>query len=115
MPANRIAALSGALAAVAAALVTILGAVDTTGQAIVMSVALIAVAVVVAVFLRGSQSHERHQAQANAAHRDEVAGALFIAGIEDPEADDVPLEDLPDDDEELAAPPPLQDGPGRSA
>jgi hypothetical protein len=57
------------------------------------------------VFLLGSQRHEAHQAVANAAHRDELDGAAFIASIEDPEVDDVPLEDLPSDDEELAAPP----------
>lgn len=105
---NRIAALSGALAAVAAALVTILGAVDTTAQAIVVSVALIAVGAVVVVFLLGSQRHEdRQEAGAWALSLDQEAPV-----VEDPEADDVPLEDLPSDEEELASPPPLHDGPG---
>lgn len=109
IPANRTAALGGALAAVAAALVTILGAVDTTAQAIVVSVALVAVGAVVVVFLLGSQRHEAHQADANAAHRDAVDGAEFIATLEDPEVNDAPLEDLPSDEEEFAAPPPVSE------
>lgn len=55
---NRVAVMTALLGAVAAALATLLGAVDTTEKAIVVAVALISVAAVLVVYLLGSQRWE---------------------------------------------------------
>lgn len=121
IPANRVAAIFAVIAGVLGALAPIIADIDTSSAAGLIAGLLVIVATVDR-FLKGSQAHEHQQALANASHRDELDGAAFIASIEDPEADDVPLEDLPSDEEELAAPPPqdagdypptaLHDGPG---
>ncbi len=55
---NRIAALSGAAASVAAVLLAVLGAVDSTPKALVVVAAILGIAIVVVVFLLGSQRWE---------------------------------------------------------
>ncbi|CAB4894767.1 unannotated protein [freshwater metagenome] len=55
---NRIAALSGALASIAAVIVALLGAIDSIEKAIVFCVAMIVVGGVVITFLLGSQKWE---------------------------------------------------------
>lgn len=104
MPANRTAALGAAATAIATTLATLLGAIETTQQAIVVSVALVAVGAVVVVYLIGSQRYDKLQA--------DTALALGPIGdiahgelIEDAAVDDVPLDELPTDDEEFAFPP----------
>jgi hypothetical protein len=108
LPANRVAAIFAVVAGVLGALAPIIADIDTASAAGLIA-GLLAIVATVDRFLKGSQAHERAQADANAAHRDVVDGAESIASIEDPEAEDVPLEDLPDDDEEFAAPPPVSE------
>lgn len=55
MTANRVAAAGGTVAAVAAAVVSVLGEVDSAAKAVVVSVALVCLSAVVVMFLRGSQ------------------------------------------------------------
>lgn len=100
MPANRTAALGAAATAVATALVTLLGAVENVAQAIVVCVALLAVGAVAVVFLIGSQRSEKLTATWTSPTVDVASAAL----VEDPDADDVPAEELPSDDEELTDP-----------
>lgn len=119
IPANRVAAIFAVVAGVLGALAPIVADIDTSSVAGMIG-GLVLILATVDRFLKGSQAHEHQQALANTAHRDELDGAASTASIEDPEADDVPLEDLPTDDEELAAPPPdagdypaTHDGPGQ--
>lgn len=58
MAPNRIAALGTAATALVAAIVSLLGAVDTTEKAIVVSVALVVAGLVAAVWLLGWQKVE---------------------------------------------------------
>lgn len=102
MPANRTAALGAAATAVVTALVTLLGAVENVAQAIVVCVALLAVGAVAVVFLIGSQRSEKLTATwPGPTVVDGVAPAVLV---EDPDADDVPIDELPSDDEELDDP-----------
>lgn len=62
MPANRVAALSGVLAAVVAAVVSLLGAFESdTAKAVVLGVVVVAVTAIVIVFLIGAQRSEKLQ------------------------------------------------------
>lgn len=65
---NRIAALTAAATAVAGAVVTLLGAVDTWQKTTVVCVGLFVVMVLATMYLAGSQKHEAHQARARAQH-----------------------------------------------
>lgn len=59
MPANRVAALSGVLAAIVAALVSLLGAFQSdTAKAIVVGVVVLAITALVIVYLLGYQKYE---------------------------------------------------------
>ncbi len=111
-PANRVAAIFAVLAGVLGALAPIIADLDTSSTAGLIA-GLLAILVPIDRFLKGSQAHEaRMNAGAWELGLDQDAPV-----VEDPEADDVPLEDLPSDEEEFAAPPPdlappLHDGPG---
>lgn len=60
MPANRVAALSGALAAIVAALISLLGAFETdTAKAVVLGVVVVCITAIVLVFLLGAQKSEK--------------------------------------------------------
>lgn len=101
IPANRLAAIFAVIAGVLGALAPIIADIDTESAAGLIA-GLLAIVVTVDRFLRGSQAHE--------ARMDAGAWELGLdqepLAVEDPEADDVPLEDLPSDEEEFAAPPP---------
>jgi hypothetical protein len=108
---NRVAAIFAIVAGVAGALAPVIADIDASSAAGLIAGLLVIVATVDR-YLKGYQAFERQQALANAAHRDDLIatrddldGAEFIATLEDPEAEDVPLEDLPSDAEEFAAPP----------
>lgn len=63
MSPNRVAALSGVLTAVAAAVVSLLGAVDTYQKTIVVGIALLVGGAVLIVWLIGWQKHEGRAAR----------------------------------------------------
>lgn len=105
IPANRVAAIFAVVAGVLGAVAPVIADIDTSSAAGLIAGLLVIVATVDR-FLKGSQAFELQQTVANAAHRDELDGAAFVDALDDPEADDVPLEDLPDDEMEFASPPP---------
>lgn len=103
---NRVAAIFAVVAGVLGALAPVVADIDTASAAGLIA-GLLAIVATVDRFLKGSQAHEeRQEAGAWEAGLDQEPLA-----VEDPEADDVPLEDLPSDEVELAAPPPEGDRP----
>lgn len=110
IPANRIAAIVAVIAGVLGALAPVLADLDTTSVAGLIA-GLLAIVATVDRYLKGSQEWDRLQAQ-TAAAVGPVAPVATVGLIDDPEVDDVPVEDLPSDEEELAAPPP--DDPDQS-
>lgn len=63
MQPNRIAVLTALVASVASAAVALLGAVDTTAKAIVLSVAIFVFGLVIIVWLFGWQRYEAQKAR----------------------------------------------------
>ena len=104
IPANRIAAGIAVLAGLLGALAPVIADLDLESVGGVIA-GLTVIAATVDRFLKGSQQWER--LQADTAH---ALGPVGDPGnealVNDPAADDVPLDALPTDDEELASPPP---------
>jgi hypothetical protein len=111
IPANRVAAIFAVVAGIAGALAPIIAELDTSSVAGMIG-GLVLILATVDRFLKGSQAHEHQQALANTAHRSALfgSGQVSISLSEDPEVDDVPADELPSDEEELAAPPPRSMG-----
>lgn len=111
MQPNRIAAYMTAAAGLLGALAPLVADLDTSSTATLIA----GLTVILGAFLtwmRGWQAHEdRQEAGAWALGLDQAAPV-----VEDPEADDVPLEDLPTDEEEFGGYPttPLPDAPTAS-